>query len=198
MKKLHLLTVEQFTKIMFLDLKIEKRIFHFLLYRISLKDSENLETSLCIRDKTEKPYKPMTLRSSGSTALNTDISLSWKSMHELRKVLEIIVHEHSSLCHPQMHVKALSCKEEAICEHDPETMLHILKDTINTEGQQMKFKSHRILYQTKMGQHSSPKNPTGNRSPLFPDLYIHNIFCEIGKMSWRWYRMYRIIHDHHI
>jgi len=34
---------------------------------------------------------------------------------------EIIVREHSSLCHPQMQVKALSCKEEAVYEHGPET-----------------------------------------------------------------------------
>lgn len=32
---------------------------------------------------------------------------------------------HSSLCHPQMQVKALSCRE-AICEHDPETLLSSL------------------------------------------------------------------------
>ena len=32
---------------------------------------------------------------------------------------EIIVCEHS----PQMQVKTLSCKEEAICEHDPRTEL---------------------------------------------------------------------------
>jgi len=35
---------------------------------------------------------------------------------------EIIVCEHSSLCHPQIQVKALTCQEEAICEHDPETL----------------------------------------------------------------------------
>ena len=35
---------------------------------------------------------------------------------------EIIVCEHSSLCHPQMQVKAPSGREEAICEHDPETL----------------------------------------------------------------------------
>ena len=31
---------------------------------------------------------------------------------------EITVCEHSSSFHPQMQVKALSCKEEDICEHD--------------------------------------------------------------------------------
>ena len=35
---------------------------------------------------------------------------------------EIIVHEHSSPNHPQMQDKALSCKEEAVFEHDPETL----------------------------------------------------------------------------
>jgi len=34
---------------------------------------------------------------------------------------EITVCEHSSLCHPQMQVKAPSCKEEATRERGPET-----------------------------------------------------------------------------
>jgi len=34
---------------------------------------------------------------------------------------EIIVCEDSSMCHPPMKMKALSCKE-VICEHDPETL----------------------------------------------------------------------------
>uniref|UniRef100_A0A8C4T9N4 Uncharacterized protein n=1 Tax=Erpetoichthys calabaricus TaxID=27687 RepID=A0A8C4T9N4_ERPCA len=34
--------------------------------------------------------------------------------------------EHNSPCHPQMQVKALSCKEEAICEHDLKTSLSSL------------------------------------------------------------------------
>jgi len=34
---------------------------------------------------------------------------------------KMIDREQSLKCHPQMQVKALSCKEEAICEHDPET-----------------------------------------------------------------------------
>ena len=34
---------------------------------------------------------------------------------------EIIVYEHMP-CHQQMQVKALWCEEEAICEHDPETL----------------------------------------------------------------------------
>lgn len=33
---------------------------------------------------------------------------------------EITVCEHSSLYHSPMQVKVLSCKEEAICEHDPD------------------------------------------------------------------------------
>ena len=41
-------------------------------------------------------------------------------------LLEVIVCEHSSLCHQQMQVKALSCTEEAIREHDPETQLYSL------------------------------------------------------------------------
>uniref|UniRef100_A0A8C9REE1 Tc1-like transposase DDE domain-containing protein n=1 Tax=Scleropages formosus TaxID=113540 RepID=A0A8C9REE1_SCLFO len=36
---------------------------------------------------------------------------------------EIIVCEHGSPCHPQMQVKALLCKEEAICEHDPDNTI---------------------------------------------------------------------------
>jgi len=40
-----------------------------------------------------------------------------------RTLPEIIVSERSSLCHPQMEVKALSCRGEAICEHDPEALL---------------------------------------------------------------------------
>ena len=36
---------------------------------------------------------------------------------------EIIVSEHSSLRTPQMRVKAAACKEEATCEHNPETLL---------------------------------------------------------------------------
>jgi len=35
---------------------------------------------------------------------------------------EIIVCEHSSLRHPEMQVKALSCKEEDMCEHDPDML----------------------------------------------------------------------------
>ena len=34
---------------------------------------------------------------------------------------EITVWDHSSLNNPQMQVKAVSCKEEAICEQDLET-----------------------------------------------------------------------------
>jgi len=29
--------------------------------------------------------------------------------------------EDSSPCHPQMQIKAILCKEEAMCEHNPET-----------------------------------------------------------------------------
>lgn len=36
---------------------------------------------------------------------------------------EINICEHSALYHPQQQVKALSCKEETICEHDPGTSL---------------------------------------------------------------------------
>ena len=31
-----------------------------------------------------------------------------------------------TLCHPQMQVKVPSCKEEAMCEHDPEMPLSSL------------------------------------------------------------------------
>lgn len=40
--------------------------------------------------------------------------------------LEIIVCKHSSPTHPQLQVKPLSCKEDAICEHDPEILLSSL------------------------------------------------------------------------
>jgi len=33
---------------------------------------------------------------------------------------EIIISEHSSLRYPQIQVKVLSCKDEAICKHDSE------------------------------------------------------------------------------
>lgn len=53
---------------------------------------------------------------------------SWKRLHGLRTLPEIPVCEHSSLCHPQMQLKPRSCKEEAICKHDPQmlpTSLHL-------------------------------------------------------------------------
>lgn len=37
------------------------------------------------------------------------------------KLPETAIYEYSSQWHPQMQVEALSCKEEAVCEHDPET-----------------------------------------------------------------------------
>lgn len=48
---------------------------------------------------------------------------------------ENIACEHSLLCLLQMQVKALSCQEEAICEHDPETQL--------SSGGQSSFNSQR-------------------------------------------------------
>ena len=38
----------------------------------------------------------------------------------------LIISEHSSLWDPQKQVKSLPCKEKAICEYDPETLLSFL------------------------------------------------------------------------
>ena len=59
------------------------------------------------------------LGTSGSTALKTGMVLNWTSLHRLRNTSKNRC-EHCSLSHPQMQVKAVSCKEEARGEHDPE------------------------------------------------------------------------------
>jgi len=63
--------------------------------------------------------EPVIVGSSGGTAVITGMLLSWNSLHGLRNTSKNVLCEHCSPCHPQMRFKALSCKEEAIREHDP-------------------------------------------------------------------------------
>ena len=74
------------------------------------------------RDKAENQYwMQVIFGSSDITALKTPFCHGNHCMSSGTR-LEVIFHEHSSLCHPQMQVKALSSKEEeALSEHDPET-----------------------------------------------------------------------------
>lgn len=87
---------------MVLNVKLQRLEIHHHLS----KDAEKLEKSLCARDKAEKQYlMPVIFRPPGKTAL--------KNRHDC---------EHSSPCHLKMQVKAPSCKEEGISEHDAETL----------------------------------------------------------------------------
>lgn len=95
---------------------------HHPQYIIS-KDSENLQKSLCARHKAKKSILdfPLIIRPSGSTTLKTGMLLSWKSLHGLRNTFRN--HFLWTQFNPRMQVKALTCKEEAICKYDKETLL---------------------------------------------------------------------------
>ena len=89
-------------------------IFHHLKCITSSKDSENLETY------------PGTWICSWVCHGN-----HWMCSGTLS---EITVCENSSPCHPQMQVKALSCKDDAICKYNPETLLSSLGLRLKQSG----------------------------------------------------------------
>ena len=76
---------------------------------------------LCARSMTENQHwMHETFRLSSCTVLKTDTILSWKWLHGVGNTSRNVT-AHTSPCHPQMQVKALSRGEGAVCEHDPET-----------------------------------------------------------------------------
>lgn len=96
------------------------KTFNISLFTVQniLKDSEDLAKSLSAREKAKNQHwVPVITRPVVVTAVKTGMIVPWKSLPGLRNTPEIIVCEHTSLCYPQMQVKALLCKEEAICEH---------------------------------------------------------------------------------
>uniref|UniRef100_A0A3Q4I6Z1 Reverse transcriptase domain-containing protein n=1 Tax=Neolamprologus brichardi TaxID=32507 RepID=A0A3Q4I6Z1_NEOBR len=78
---LHLQIVKEFQNN---DVQCSLFIPHQLEHIISSKDSDDLEKSLCARDKAENKYWiPGIFGSSGSAALKTCLIMSWKSLHRL-------------------------------------------------------------------------------------------------------------------
>jgi len=80
---------------------LKDSILHHLEYMTSSKDLENLETSLRARIIALK---------TGFCHRNLCVDSG--------TLPEITVCEHSSPCHPQMPVKALTGKEDTLCEYD--------------------------------------------------------------------------------
>ena len=84
------------------NIKLQKLWIYSTWYHQKIQGIRRSVCALQTRPKVKTGCK-------GSTALKTDMILYWTPLPG------------HHLCNPKMQVKAVSCKEEAICEHDPET-----------------------------------------------------------------------------
>jgi len=79
------------------------------------RDSENLDTFLCTRDMTENLILMAVIFSNSALQKknkhDSDMEITAWAQKDFQKSLSV------SIYHPQMQIKALSCKEEATCEH---------------------------------------------------------------------------------
>lgn len=96
---------------MLFDLTLQRlRIYHYLQYIISSKESEALEKSLSTKDKDKMHYwMPVTFRPSDGTALKKQDSVTTWAQNDFQQSLC----EHHSPPHREMQVIARSCKDDA-------------------------------------------------------------------------------------
>jgi len=73
----------------------------------------------------------MILSPSGSTVLKTVMEVTAWAQERFQKSLSLNT-VHRAI--PKMQVKALSCEEEAICEHNPEILLFSLTQSLYNMG----------------------------------------------------------------
>ncbi len=127
-------------KTTFLNIKLQRLYKSHHLQCITLsKDSEKLERSLCLRDKAEDLcWMPVVFGPSDDTASLIDMILSLTLINGPRNTSRNHCLKHNQPYHLQMPTKALSCKEEAICEHGPEHGQMLIKNWL--------YQSKKVFY----------------------------------------------------